>query len=69
MIECINRTEEMREKLRLEGKVISLPENPNYLIIIEKLNKQLLEDKRRYLVKSARSEQRASETILTYSIN
>ena len=64
MIEKISKTDEIMERLKLEGKTSFLHDIPNYWTIMEELNEQLLEDKRKYKIKAYWSEHNAT-TILT----
>ena len=62
MIQKINKTEEIRERLKAEGKVRYL-DPPEDLKAITELNQRLVELKREYIFKSRRSEMSASKVI------
>ena len=64
MIQKINRTEEIREKFRKEGKVNTL-NSPQHIEAINKMNKEMEGVKRDYKVKDSNSQASASTVVLT----
>jgi predicted nucleotide-binding protein (sugar kinase/HSP70/actin superfamily) len=66
MIERINRTEEIREKLIRESKV-SFLDSPAQKEAINRLNEELAEVRRDYKVKEKNSFETASKVVLTGS--
>jgi hypothetical protein len=64
MIERINKTQEIRDKLELEGKVTVL-NSPEQQATITKLNEELAEVRREYKVKERNSFVTASKVVLT----
>jgi hypothetical protein len=63
MIVKINKTEEIRDRLRKEGKVNSLDSNEHIQAMV-KMNKALEDLKREYLIKDKLSQISASQTVL-----
>ncbi len=64
MIERINKTEEIRERLVRDGKVSSL-DTPEQKEAIDRLNEELTEVRREYKVKEKNSFATASKVVLT----
>ena len=63
MIEIINKTEEIRNRLISEGKVNTLNSNEHIQAMI-KMNKALEDLKRDYIIKDKQSQISASQTVL-----
>jgi hypothetical protein len=63
MIEMINKTEEIRNRLKQEGKVNSLNSNEHIQAMV-KMNKALQDLKREYIMKNRLSQISAAQTIL-----
>lgn len=64
MIQKINRTEEIKEQLRKEGKV-NILDTPRHIEAINKLNEEMEEVRRDYKVKDSNSQASASNVVLT----
>lgn len=63
MIEIINRTEEIRNRLKSEGKVKIL-NSIEHIEAMVKMNEALEELKREYILRDRQSQMSASQTIL-----
>jgi hypothetical protein len=63
MIEKINRTEEIMNRLKSEGK-FSYLNAPEHIEAIEKMNKEMKKLKREYITKDKLSQISAAKTIL-----
>jgi hypothetical protein len=63
MIEIINKTEEIRNRLISEGKVNTLNSNEHIQAMV-KMNKALEDLKRDYIIKDKQSQISASQTVL-----
>ena len=63
MIVKINKTEEIRNRLKNEGKVNSLSSNDHIQAMV-KMNKALEDLKREYIIKDKQSQISASQTVL-----
>ena len=64
MINKISKTEAIRAKMRMEGKVTYL-DQPNHIAAIVAMNEQLESVRREYQVKDRNSQTSASTVILT----
>lgn len=63
MIVKINKTEEIRNRLKNEGKVKSLNSNDHIQAMV-KMNEALEDLKREYIIKDKQSQISASQTVL-----
>ena len=63
MIEIINKTEEIKNRLKSEGKVNTLNSNEHIQAMV-KMNKALEDLKREYIIKDKLSQISASQTVL-----
>ena len=63
MIVKINKTEEIRNRLKSEGKVNSLNSNEHIQAML-KMNEALEDLKREYIIKDKQSQISASQTVL-----